>query len=127
MVIRRLIYASQVGRQVRYADAEQIADVAARRNREQGVTGILLYTPSHFLQVLEGEYAAVQRTLERIRADPRHSDLRVISDIETGDREFGAWAMASRFSIVERARMVQLDVIEALVLLRAAVIANEAR
>lgn len=89
----QLIYSSRVGRSVRFADAESIAADSATRNELAGLSGLLLYTPSHFIQVLEGEEGAVRRTLERIGRDPRHSHLRVISERRVAAPRFGRWSM----------------------------------
>lgn len=92
----RLIYVSRVGRTVRFEDAEAIARGAAARNTKNGVTGLLLYTPSHFIQVLEGEPTVVEATVTRIAADPRHEGLRIVSRTLIEERLFGLWAMSFR-------------------------------
>lgn len=71
--------------------------IQSRRNNEAaGVTG-LLYTDGHrFLQVLEGERGPVTETFLRIKADPRHQAVVVLSDRTVDVREFGAWSMAHR-------------------------------
>jgi hypothetical protein len=120
VTLHRLIYTSRVARAVRLADAEAIASTASVRNQRAGLTGLLLYTPSHFLQVLEGPAQAVHETLTRIKSDPRHSDLRVIDEQEVEAREFGAWSMTARFSGAQPAKLESLTVDGALELLRAA-------
>ncbi len=120
VALRRVIYSSRVARAVRFADAEAIADAASVRNEQAGLTGLLLYTPSHFLQVLEGPPSAVQVTLSRIRRDPRHSDLRIIDEREIDAREFGSWSMATRYSAAKPDQLETLTLAEALELLRAA-------
>jgi hypothetical protein len=47
--------------------------------------------PSH-----RGEEPNRTRTLERIRLDPRHRALVILSDKTVSEREFGSWAMAER-------------------------------
>jgi hypothetical protein len=89
----QLIYSSRVGRSVRFSDAEAIAEASDERNARAGLSGLLLYTPSHFIQVLEGEEPVVRRTLERISRDPRHSHLRILSERRVSARQFGQWAM----------------------------------
>lgn len=71
--------------------------MASRRNNDAvGVTGLLYTDGVRFLQVLEGDRATVTTTFERIRADPRHHAVVVLSDREVSEREFGSWAMAHR-------------------------------
>jgi hypothetical protein len=117
--LRRLIYISRVARQVRFADAEDIARGSVERNRQAGLTGLLLYTPSHFIQVLEGEPAAIASTYFRISKDARHTQLRVIDDSEVDAREFGAWAMTATLCAASSAQLEELTRDAALLLLRA--------
>ncbi|WP_428485783.1 BLUF domain-containing protein [Rhodopila sp.] len=70
-----------------------ILDVARRRNKADNVTGALLFTASGFAQVLEGSRETVERTFERIGADPRHADVSVLSFTPIERRGFPDWAM----------------------------------
>lgn len=116
--MQRVIYRSCVARHVRFADAEAIALAAAERNQRVQITGLLLYTPSHFLQVLEGEPRALGETMQRIARDPRHAELQVIDRREVDAREFGDWAMAARFCAAQAEELESLDAPSALQLLR---------
>ena len=120
MQCRRLIYVSHVARQVRYSDAENIAVAAAERNRPMGITGLLLYTPSHFLQVLEGPERAISQVVTRIERDARHAHLRVIDDRVVIEREFDAWSMRARATLVPSHTLEHLDAEGALQILREA-------
>jgi hypothetical protein len=62
-------------------------------NTEHRLTGILLHSWGHFLQLLEGEESDVNRTFQRIAKDPRHDEVTVI-DIVLPRRMFGDWSMA---------------------------------
>lgn len=91
----RLIYCS---RQSLPGDAEtevaSIVDRASRNNRESDITGALLVTGSGFAQVLEGRREAVERTFERISADPRHTEVSILSFIPAVKRGFPLTPMA---------------------------------
>lgn len=67
-------------------------------NQRDGITGLLLYTPDgRFLQVLEGEQAAVRHLYyQRITADPRHFNCRVLSEGSCRHRAFSDWRMGFR-------------------------------
>jgi Sensors of blue-light using FAD len=95
MAIHRVIYVSRVARHVRFADAETIAREAAVHNAARQLTGMLVYSPSHFIQVLEGDEAAVNDVLARIRKDKRHDQVQVLDARAVSDREFGEWAMVA--------------------------------
>jgi len=68
---------------------------ASRCNAQLGVTGFLLYTEPYFLQYLEGPPGQVKDLFTRIRCDPRHDNVVVISSriIRDGTRNFGDWNM----------------------------------
>ncbi len=117
--MHQLIYRSRVARQVRFADAEAIALAAVERNQRAHITGLLLYTPSHFVQVLEGELGVIREAMQRIARDVRHADVQVIEEREVHAREFGDWAMAARFCAAQAEQIESLDGDGALALLRA--------
>ncbi len=77
-------------------DAGALRDILAssvRHNDAAGITGFLLHGHALFMQVLEGAPAAVEATMQRILADPRHSQLRVLEHGPIFRREFAEWAM----------------------------------
>lgn len=66
----------------------------SRTNNENlGITGMLLYKDGEFMQVLEGEEDAVRSLSERIAADPRHTNFKVLMDRVCTQREFSDWSM----------------------------------
>lgn len=73
-----------------------ILAVSRRNNERDGVTGLLYADGRRFLQALEGEDDAVERTFARIGQDPRHRALVILSRRTIETREFGPWAMAQR-------------------------------
>lgn len=75
-------------------DPDSILIPSRHRNLREGVTGLLFHDGRRFLQVLEGEAAAVTATFARIRQDPRHRAIVTLSRRTIAAREFGAWAMA---------------------------------
>lgn len=89
----QLIYRSRVARRVRFADAEAIAAAAAENNAKLSISGLLLYTPAYFVQVLEGGRAAVELTFARIAKDDRHEEIEALAKREIEERQFGRWAM----------------------------------
>ncbi|MEH3047150.1 BLUF domain-containing protein [Sphingomonas adhaesiva] len=74
----------------------EVLDVSRRNNARDGITGLLYFDGRRFLQALEGERLAVERTYARILTDRRHRAAVVLSRTEVAQREFGAWTMAER-------------------------------
>jgi hypothetical protein len=70
-----------------------IVSAARRRNKEDNLTGALLFTGGGFAQVLEGRREVVESTFERIATDPRHADVTVLSFTPTPQRSFPDWPM----------------------------------
>jgi len=70
-----------------------ILSAARPHNKANNVTGALLSTASGFAQVLEGPREVVERTFDRISADPRHADVTVLSFTPTERRSFPDWPM----------------------------------
>jgi hypothetical protein len=107
----QLVYRSRVARKVRFADVQAIAEAAALKNARAGISGLLLYTPTYFLQVLEGEVEAVESTYDRILGDPRHDEVNVVKKSEAMVRQFGQWSMRA-VMLSPEATSVLLDPID---------------
>ena len=91
--MRRLIYISQSRIGSDLEGLGQIVEQSSVRNLEAGITGMLWSDTVHFVQVLEGERDAIGATMNRIRCDPRHSDIDVVADRKVTTRMFGNWGM----------------------------------
>jgi Sensors of blue-light using FAD len=89
------LYISSATRPMLGIDVESILFTARRFNRNSQITGMLISSPSHFMQILEGEEAVVRQTYDRICDDPRHRAHVILREIEVADRQFGEWTMAS--------------------------------
>ena len=72
---------------------ESILASSSRNNLENGITGVLIVTETHFLQVLEGQFEPLNATFERIARDTRHDTTQLISFTEIKERKFADWAM----------------------------------
>jgi hypothetical protein len=93
MRIFQLVYISRSTAPIDHDLLAVIRDHATRENRHRGVTGMLFATRGHFLQILEGEPAAVAALYDRIEQDPRHADIRLLFFGPTSRRCFGSWSM----------------------------------
>ena len=88
----------------------RIIGSAIRRNRDVGLTGLLLVVNGHFIQALEGKVDDVRTTYARISMDPRHCDLHIISQGPAERRLFGEWNMcASSLARSDKAILAVLD------------------
>jgi hypothetical protein len=74
----------------------EILDSAQLINHENSVTGLLMYSKTHFLQYVEGPRFNVNQIYERIKGDFRHSNCIIISTGFVDERIFPSWEMASK-------------------------------
>ncbi|MDQ3124176.1 MAG: BLUF domain-containing protein [Pseudomonadota bacterium] len=87
-MLHRVIYASEaVGATgASTLSIAQIVGVSDRNNRRDRVSGCLMFHQGHILQALEGERADLDRLMRRIIADPRHTGVRILSDMPIPER-----------------------------------------
>lgn len=89
----RCLYASH---HVTPLAAELLDDILAqsrRNNPRHGITGLLCYTKSIFVQVIEGGRNEVCELFNRIIRDERHRDVRLLAFEEIAERRFASWTM----------------------------------
>ena len=91
--IARFVYVSNATGPCDGDAIQRILQISRRNNRRLDVTGCLLFSGSFFAQVLEGRHDAVAPLVERITADSRHADVRVLAESRSGERSYGEWSM----------------------------------
>jgi hypothetical protein len=88
-----IIYASA---SIQPFSPKELTDLLAKaraKNRLLAISGLLLYHRGSFLQVLEGEDAAVSALYDRIARDPRHHRCIVVKRSTVVRRSFSDWSM----------------------------------
>jgi hypothetical protein len=90
--MRQLLYVSSTSREFPDAELQKILETARRKNGAAGITGMLLYLDGGFLQVLEGDDAAVAAIYADIQRDERHWGARTLLD-QGAPRAFAEWSM----------------------------------
>lgn len=91
--IHQMIYMSRPSNGLSEEDVARILQGARRQNSVNFITGYLAFNGEFFLQVLEGDAAALTSTLTRILADPRHRDCLLIGFAPVKARSFSEWGM----------------------------------
>jgi hypothetical protein len=89
----RLIYKSRSTVELNWDVVKDILHTSEVHNEANGITGILLATNTHYLQVLEGKFEDVNIAFMNIARDPRHDDIRLISFTIVDARLFAGWGM----------------------------------
>jgi len=88
-----LIYKSRCKGVANWDLVNSVLATSSRNNPKDEITGVLVATETHFLQVLEGEYEVLNATFERIARDTRHDTVQLISFGQMEERQFADWAM----------------------------------
>ena len=88
-----LIYSSAAADGCTSDDFRKIAEKASAYNRDAGLTGMLLACEGLVMQFLEGPRTQVETLYEKIKRDPRHQHLSVLSTRTLPEREFPNWNM----------------------------------
>jgi hypothetical protein len=94
--VRRIVYLSTATRLMSDVELMDVLRVSRENNTRDGVTGLLLYQGGNFIQLLEGEAAAVDAVYARVMKDPRHHSVLRMLDNESPERLFPDWSMAFR-------------------------------
>lgn len=96
-----LVYTSIATKLMNEPDLFNLFDQSRRNNIAEGLTGVLLYmegkfitkTEGRFLQVLEGNNAAIQYRYDKICLDERNKSVLMLSRGSCTERFFADWSM----------------------------------
>jgi hypothetical protein len=89
----QMVYASAASSEFAPSDLDEVLRVARERNALIGVTGMLLYVESSFLQILEGDINRLDLLFDRIKDDPRHTQILLLLRAPIDQRSFTSWTM----------------------------------
>jgi hypothetical protein len=92
--MHHLIYLSQATRPLSPKALTGLVAQAQLANARQHLTGALVYSKQRFIQLLEGEQAALEQAYARIRQDARHQHLCKVADHPIAARRFTEWPLA---------------------------------
>jgi hypothetical protein len=117
--MHRIIYVSSETAPFSEAQLDALLRKSRNHNLASGITGLLLYKDGHFMQILEGPKPAVLALIAKIKKDPRHRDVSILMQSDTGQCEFKDWSMGFKRIDATTAREIpgyrdfsQLDLID---------------
>lgn len=90
----QVIYSSVSSTPMQLDELEDILEQAQSSNATEGITGALVYSDGHFLQILEGEMSDVEQLMRRIARDLRHEKILVLQAGDVSAAAFPDWRMA---------------------------------
>lgn len=88
-----LIYISSSVKSLTDTELLEILQTSRKNNKSKDITGMLLYKGGNFMQVLEGPDETVDSLFEKVKMDPRHKDVILLSREQTRLRHFAKWEM----------------------------------
>jgi hypothetical protein len=96
-IMKQLLYVSRTKHPLDQWELNGILSVSRWNNARAGLTGLLLHLEGGFLQLLEGEAAALDRVFGRIRVDTRHWHSHILLEQEAAREDsrrlFPDWPM----------------------------------
>lgn len=93
MSLKSLTYTSRASLDLEAGDIEEIHRTARELNAFEGITGVLIFNGTHFLQIVEGAPEAIDELVERLRRDPRHHGFEIRDERAVEQRSFPSWSM----------------------------------
>lgn len=96
----QLIYISTATNRPAESELLYLLGQARSQNLRHQITGMLLYSNSTYLQVLEGDAKNVHGLYDAIRKDPRNEGHVILRESEIVSRDFPDWSMG--FENLER-------------------------
>lgn len=92
--IYHVLYRSRATPAPSEADLQALLEQARTYNAQHQISGLLLYSDGHYVQLIEGAEAVVRALYARIQADPRHTQVVTVSEGPGPQRWFADWHMA---------------------------------
>lgn len=93
MKLIQLVYVSKTSHSFQAKDLEALAHRSQENNAKVGITGLLLYSPGFFLQLIEGEETAIEKLYRIIQQDKRHTKAKCLVKRVVSKRSFPEWDM----------------------------------
>lgn len=93
MPLISLIYTSLAALGLQTGELDVIQRTASARNAHDGITGLLIFNGTHFLQIVEGREGPVDALVERLRGDPRHIGFEIRDRHRVAARSFPDWPL----------------------------------
>jgi hypothetical protein len=93
MSLTSVTYTSLARIDLQASDLENIHQTARELNAIDGITGLLVFNGTHFLQIIEGADSAIDDLIDRLRRDPRHNGFEIRDRRKVEERSFPEWSM----------------------------------
>ncbi len=95
-MLSQLVYVSNRKPMCTQEEIDKIVASCKKNNPALGITGVLLYSDSKFIQLVEGESNVITELYDKIKKDPRHSNTMMVSYGPIKEKSFPSWHMGTR-------------------------------
>ena len=94
MHLKSFSYTSWARPGIETDEVEAILRSSRTNNPLDGISGILLFNGTAFMQILEGDETAIEGLIKRLYNDTRHSNMSIHAERRIEVRTFPDWSMA---------------------------------
>ena len=95
-MLSQLVYVSNRKSNCTEEEIEKILESCKKNNPPLAITGVLLYSDTKFIQLVEGEAKVNMALYDKIKLDNRHSNLFMISYNPIKEKAFPSWHMGTK-------------------------------
>jgi hypothetical protein len=95
-MLSQLVYVSNRKSTCTQSEIDKILASCKKNNPALDITGVLLFSDTKFIQLVEGEAKIIMDLYDKIKKDPRHSNPMMISYNPISEKTFPSWHMASK-------------------------------
>jgi hypothetical protein len=95
-MLSQLVYVSNRKPNCTSAEIEKILASCEKNNPSLSITGVLLYSDTKFIQLVEGEAKVIMELYDKIKKDTRHTSPMMISFNPIKEKSFPSWHMGTK-------------------------------
>ncbi len=95
-MLSQLVYVSNRRPTCTSEEIEKILASCKKNNPPLNITGVLLYSDTKFIQLVEGDAKVITTLYDKIKLDSRHNSPLMLSYGPIKERSFPSWHMGSK-------------------------------
>lgn len=95
-MLSQLVYVSNRKSTCTAEEIEKILASCKKNNPALNITGVLLYSDTKFIQLVEGDAKVITTLYDKIKLDARHSNPMMLSYGPIKEKSFPSWHMGSK-------------------------------
>lgn len=95
-MLSQLVYVSNRKSNCTEEEIEKILASCKKNNPALNITGVLLYSNTKFIQLVEGDAKVITTLYDKIKLDARHGNPMMLSYGPIKEKSFPSWHMGSK-------------------------------